>query len=212
MKIKDKILSLTIAILLMISGVVLLLDQLNIKYIDEFFTPWYLVVVLFFIASSLAIAIIKKSPIFYVFTFLLSGIYICISLHIKLVVDNVFDIIFIVPLFLGIGFIVADMVCKWSVKALRLGFVLLFSSAIILISTILDVWTIVIPSVIILIGLAYILFAVIDMKKSVEQEKSIDHYVEPTKKHSNQSENVIEDDATSVSDEIIVSDKETPKE
>ena len=201
MKIKDKVLSLSLAIILVVSGVILLLDQLNVKYIDEFFTPWYLIVVLYLIASSLAIAISKKSPIFYIFTFLLSGIYLCISICTKSVVDSVYDVIFIVPLFFGIGFIVADVVCKWSIKALRFGFVLLVSSAIILISTILNVWTIVIPSVIILIGFSYILFAIMDMKKSAKKEQSTDHYVEVTKKPSNQKETVIDTDVAIDSDE-----------
>lgn len=203
MNIKDKILSLSIAIILMISGVILLLDQLDVKYIDDYFTPWYLIIVLFFIASSLATAVIKKSPIFYVLTFLLSGIYLCISIYSKSVVDNVFDIIFIVPLFLGIGLIVADVVCKWSIKAGRLGFVLVVSSAIILISTILNVWTIVIPAVIILIGFSYIVFAVIDMNKSVNHGQSTDHYVKPTRKIKSQTESTINVDLVGISDETI---------
>ena len=182
MKIKDKVLSLSLSIILIFSGLILLLDQLNVKYIDEFFTPWYLIVVLYLVASSLAIAITKKSPIFYVMTMLLAAIYLCISLPNKS--DNivVWDIIFIIPLFIGVGLVVADLVCKWSVRAVRLGLVLIVSSTIILISTIMDVWTIVIPVVIILIGIAYVLFSLLDVKKNVNNEKSTDHYVEPTKK------------------------------
>ncbi len=190
MKIKDKVLSLSLSIILIVSGLVLLLDQLDVKFIDEFFTPWYTILILYFTASSLAIAITKKSPIFYVITMLLASIYLCISLPFKAPSISIYDIIFIVPLFIGIGLVMADIICKWSTKAVRLGLVLIVSSTIILISTILNVWTIVIPIVIILIGIVYVVFTLIDVKKNTKDEQSHDHYVQPTKKDNKENDNI----------------------
>ena len=199
MKIKDKVLSLTLSIILAVSGLFLLLDQLNVAYIDEFFTPWYLVVVLFFVASSLAIAIIKKSPIFYVISMIFASIYLVIAIPVFYEAIGVWDIIFVVPLFMGLGLILADLICKWSVRALRLGTVIAVSSAIILVSTLLDVWTIVIPVVIILVGIAYIIFSIVDVKKKIIREQSTEHYVVPTNKQIESNTDVIdtkEDDKT----------------
>lgn len=174
MKDKDRVLKIVLSTLLIISGVLLLLDQLRVKYIDEYFTPWYLVVILFFIGCLFAYAIIRKAPVFYVLAMLLAGIYLVISLHFKGV--NYTKVLFIIPLFIGLGFIMADMICKWSAKALRFGFVVTVASGIILVSSILDVWRIVIPIVLILVGIAYVIFAVLDAKRA-SVKKEDDHYV-----------------------------------
>ena len=78
MKNKDSILKFVISILLVIFGVLLLLDQLNVPFIDDFFTPWYTIVLLFFAACLLAYAIVKKAPVFYILSMLIAGIYLVI--------------------------------------------------------------------------------------------------------------------------------------
>ena len=82
----------------------------------------------------------------------------------------------IIPLFVGIGTVIADKICKWSPKAMRFGIVLSIASAVILVSTILDVWKYVIPIVIILIGIAYIIFGVFAIKHDTKKVED-DHYV-----------------------------------
>ena len=205
MKIKEKILTLTLSIILTVSGLILLLDQLNVRFIDEFFTPWYLILILYLTASSLAIAIIKKSPIFYVIMMIFASIYLCIAIPIFDTSRSIWDIIFLVPLFTGVGLIMADLICKWSVRAIRFGSVLALASAIILISTLLEVWTIVIPVVIMLIGIAYILFSIIDVKKKIVHEQSTEHYVLPSKcnmqKEVNDFDN--EDSHIKLADDIV---------
>lgn len=176
MKNKDSILKFVISILLVIFGVLLLLDQLNVPFIDDFFTPWYTIVLLFFAACLLAYAIVKKAPVFYILSMLIAGIYLVISINAKIEEKAVGKFIAIIPLFVGIGTVIADKICKWSPKAMRFGIVLSIASAVILVSTILDVWKYVIPIVIILIGIAYIIFGVFAIKHDTKKVED-DHYV-----------------------------------
>ncbi len=176
MKNKDSILKFVISILLVIFGVLLLLDQLNVPFIDDFFTPWYTIVLLFFAACLLAYAIVKKAPVFYILSMLIAGIYLVISINAKIEEMAVGKFIAIIPLFVGIGTVIADKICKWSPKAMRFGIVLSIASAVILVSTILDVWKYVIPIVIILIGIAYIIFGVFAIKHDTKKVED-DHYV-----------------------------------
>ncbi len=176
MKNKDSILKFVISILLVIFGVLLLLDQLNVPFIDDFFTPWYTIVLLFFAACLLAYAIVKKAPVFYILSMLIAGIYLVISINAKIEGMAVGKFIAIIPLFVGIGTVIADKICKWSPKAMRFGIVLSIASAVILVSTILDVWKYVIPIVIILIGIAYIIFGVFAIKHDTKKVED-DHYV-----------------------------------
>ena len=176
MKNKDSILKFVISILLVIFGVLLLLDQLNVPFIDDFFTPWYTIVLLFFAACLLAYAIVKKAPVFYILSMLIAGIYLVISINAKIEEMAVGKFIAIIPLFVGIGTVIADKICKWSPKAMRFGIVLSIASAVILVSTILDVWKYVIPIVIILIGIAYIIFGVFAIKHDTKRVED-DHYV-----------------------------------
>ncbi len=176
MKNKDSILKFVISILLVIFGVLLLLDQLNVPFIDDFFTPWYTIVLLFFAACLLAYAIVKKAPVFYILSMLIAGIYLVISINAKIEEMAVGKFIAIIPLFVGIGTVIADKICKWSPKARRFGIVLSIASAVILVSTILDVWKYVIPIVIILIGIAYIIFGVFAIKHDTKKVED-DHYV-----------------------------------
>ncbi len=176
MKNKDSILKFVISILLVIFGVLLLLDQLNVPFIDDFFTPWYTIVLLFFAACLLAYAIVKKAPVFYILSMLIAGIYLVISINAKIEEMAVGKFIAIIPLFVGIGTVIADKICKWSPKAMRFVIVLSIASAVILVSTILDVWKYVIPIVIILIGIAYIIFGVFAIKHDTKKVED-DHYV-----------------------------------
>lgn len=176
MKNKDSILKFVISILLVIFGVLLLLDQLNVPFIDDFFTPWYTIVLLFFAACLLAYAIVKKAPVFYILSMLIAGIYLVISINAKIEEMAVGKFIAIIPLFVGIGTVIADKICKWSPKAMRFGIVLSIASAVILVSTILDVLKYVIPIVIILIGIAYIIFGVFAIKHDTKKVED-DHYV-----------------------------------
>ena len=63
MKNKDNVLKMTLSILMIVFGVLLLLDQLDVKFIDDFFMPWYTILVLFIAAALLSFAIVKKAPI-----------------------------------------------------------------------------------------------------------------------------------------------------
>ncbi len=178
MKNKDNVLKLVISILMVVFGLLLLLDQLDIKYIDDFFTPWYTIVILFVTACLLTYAIVKKAPIIYVLSMLLAGIYLVISISTKVENLGVGKIIAIIPLFIGIGIVIADKICKWSPKAMRFGLITTVASAIVLVSTILDVWRYVIPAVVIMIGIAYILFGLFAIKQeSKSQKENNDHYV-----------------------------------
>ncbi len=96
----------------------------------------------------------------------------------------------IIPLFVGIGIVIADKICKWSPKAMRFGLVTTVASAIILVSTILDVWRYVIPAVIILIGIAYLLFSIFAVKQETKTKKK-NYYVtyEPKDAETNIAEN-----------------------
>lgn len=176
MKNKDNILKLALSVLMVVFGAILLLDQLNVKYIDEFFTPWYTIVILFVACCLLAYAIVKKAPFFYILSMLFASIYLVISINFKVKDLNVGKIIAIIPLFIGIGIVLADKVCKWSPKAMRFGLVTTIASAIVLVSTILDVWKYVIPIVVILIGVAYIIFGVVAIKQESKVEND-DHFV-----------------------------------
>lgn len=176
MKDKNKILKIVISVLTIVFGVLLLLDQLNVKYIDEFFTPWYLILILYFVGYLLAYAIVKKAPIFYILAMTLAGIYLVIAISSKVESITYTKVLFVIPLFFGLGCIMADLICKWSSKAMRLGFVSTIASGIILVSAILGVWKIVIPIVIVLVGIAYMIFAIFDAQKS-SIVKSDDHYV-----------------------------------
>lgn len=176
MKNRDSILKLVISVLLVIFGILLLLDQLNVPFIDDFFTPWYTIVLLFFAACLLAYGIVKKAPIFYILSMLIAGIYLVTSISAKVEDMAVGKFIAIIPLFVGIGTIMADKICKWSPKATRFGIVLTIASAVVLVSTILDVWKYVIPVVIILIGIAYIIFGVFAIKQDTKKVED-DHYV-----------------------------------
>ena len=172
MKNKDNVLKMTLSILMIVFGVLLLLDQLDVKFIDDFFMPWYTILVLFIAAALLSFAIVKKAPIIYVLSMFFAGLYLVISISGKLPDLAVGKIIMIIPLFIGLGFVIADKVCKWSPKAMRFGLVTTVASAIILVSTILDVWRYVIPAVIILIGIAYLLFSIFAVKQETKTKKS----------------------------------------
>lgn len=176
MKDKDKVLKIVISILTIVFGVLLLLDQLEIKYINEFFEPWWLILILYFVGWLFAHAIVKKAPVFYIFAMTLAGIYLVIAIHFKVESINYTKILFIIPLFFGLGCIIADVVCKWMLKARRFGLVTTIASTLILISVILGVWKIVIPVVVILIGIAYMAFSIFDAQKSSVVEND-DHYV-----------------------------------
>lgn len=196
MKNKDNVLKLVLSILMVIFGLLLLLDQLDVKYVDDFFAPWYTIVILFFTACLLAYAIVKKAPIIYVLSMLLAGIYLVVSISFKVENLPVGKIIVIIPLFFGIGIVIADKVCKWSPKAMRFGLIVIVSSAIVLVSTILDVWKYVIPAVIMLIGIAYIIFGLFAIKQD-SKVKDDDHYVTYTtkeeKEEKTEKENIDEE-------------------
>jgi len=190
MKNKDNVLKMTLSILMIVFGVLLLLDQLDVKFIDDFFMPWYTILVLFIAAALLSFAIVKKAPIIYVLSMFFAGLYLVISISGKLPDLAVGKIIMIIPLFIGLGFVIADKVCKWSPKAMRLGLVTTVASAIILVSTILDVWRYVIPVVIVLIGIAYLLFSIFAVKQETKTKKK-NYYVtyEPKDAEANITEN-----------------------
>ncbi len=190
MKNKDNVLKMTLSILMIVFGVLLLLDQLDVKFIDDFFMPWYTILVLFIAAALLSFAIVKKAPIIYVLSMFFAGLYLVISISGKLPDLAVGKIIMIIPLFIGLGFVIADKVCKWSPKAMRFGLVTTVASAIILVSTILDVWRYVIPAVIILIGIAYLLFSIFAVKQETKTKKK-NYYVtyEPKDAETNIAEN-----------------------
>ncbi len=190
MKNKDNVLKMTLSILMIVFGVLLLLDQLDVKFIDDFFMPWYTILVLFIAAALLSFAIVKKAPIIYVLSMFFAGLYLVISISGKLPDLAVGKIIMIIPLFIGLGFVIADKVCKWSPKAMRFGLVTTVASAIILVSTILDVWRYVIPAVIILIGIAYLLFSIFAVKQETKTKKK-NYYVtyEPKDAEANIAEN-----------------------
>lgn len=191
MKNKDNVLKMTLSILMIVFGVLLLLDQLDVKFIDDFFTPWYTILVLFIAAALLSFAIVKKAPIIYVLSMFFAGLYLIISISGKLPDLAVGKIIMIIPLFIGLGFVIADKVCKWSPKAMRFGLVTTVASAIILVSTILEVWRYVIPAVIVLIGIAYLLFSIFAVKQETKTKKN-NYYVtyEPKDAESNVTEDV----------------------
>lgn len=193
MKNKDTVLKIAISALLVVFGVLLLLDQLNVPFIDDLFAPWYTIIILFVASCALAYAICKKSPIFYILSMLFAGIFLVISIETKVNDLSIGKILMIIPLFIGIGIVLADKICKWSPKAMRFGLVLTTSSAIVLVSTILNVWRYVIPVVIILIGIAYMIFSFVSIKQETNV-KDDNHYVtyEPEK---------LEDIAKSDSDE-----------
>ena len=190
MKNKDNVLKMTLSILMIVFGVLLLLDQLDVKFIDDFFMPWYTILVLFIAAALLSFAIVKKAPIIYVLSMCFAGLYLVISISGKLPDLAVGKIIMIIPLFIGLGFVIADKVCKWSPKAMRFGLVTTVASAIILVSTILDVWRYVIPVVIVLIGIAYLLFSIFAVKQETKTKKK-NYYVtyEPKDAEANITEN-----------------------
>ncbi len=190
MKNKDNVLKMTLSILMIVFGVLLLLDQLDVKFIDDFFMPWYTILVLFIAAALLSFAIVKKAPIIYVLSMFFAGLYLVISISGKLPDLAVGKIIMIIPLFIGLGFVIADKVCKWSPKAMRFGLVTTVASAIILVSTILDVWRYVIPVVIVLIGFAYLLFSIFAVKQETKTKKK-NYYVtyEPKDAEANIDEN-----------------------
>ncbi len=190
MKYKDNVLKMTLSILMIVFGVLLLLDQLDVKFIDDFFMPWYTILVLFIAAALLSFAIVKKAPIIYVLSMFFAGLYLVISISGKLPDLAVGKIIMIIPLFIGLGFVIADKVCKWSPKAMRFGLVTTVASAIILVSTILDVWRYVIPVVIVLIGIAYLLFSIFAVKQETKTKKK-NYYVtyEPKDAEANITEN-----------------------
>ena len=190
MKNKDNVLKMTLSILMIVFGVLLLLDQLDVKFIDDFFMPWYTILFLFIAAALLSFAIVKKAPIIYVLSMFFAGLYLVISISGKLPDLAVGKIIMIIPLFIGLGFVIADKVCKWSPKAMRFGLVTTVASAIILVSTILDVWRYVIPVVIVLIGFAYLLFSIFAVKQETKTKKK-NYYVtyEPKDAEANIDEN-----------------------
>ncbi len=190
MKNKDNVLKMTLSILMIVFGVLLLLDQLDVKFIDDFFMPWYTILVLFIAAALLSFAIVKKAPIIYVLSMFFAGLYLVISISGKLPDLAVGKIIMIIPLFIGLGFVIADKVCKWSPKAMRFGLVTTVASAIILVSTILEVWRYVIPVVIVLIGIAYLLFSIFAVKQETKTKKK-NYYVtyEPKDAEANITEN-----------------------
>lgn len=191
MKNKDNVLKMTLSILMIVFGVLLLLDQLDVKFIDDFFTPWYTILILFIAAALLSFAIVKKAPLIYVLSMFFAGLYLVISISGKLPDLAVGKIIMIIPLFIGLGFVIADKVCKWSPKAMRFGLVTTVASAIILVSTILEVWRYVIPAVIVLIGIAYLLFSIFAVKQETKTKKN-NYYVtyEPKYAESNVTEDV----------------------
>lgn len=189
MKIKDCALQLTISILLVVFGVLLLLDQLNVPFIDEFFTPWYLITILFCAAVLLAVAIIKKAPIHYVFSFMLAGVYLLIALPAKVPELSITKILFILPLFVGLGMILGDLTCKRSPKAMRWGLVLTICSCIILVSVLLDVWKIVIPVVVVFFGIVCVLFTIMNLNHvSKKSDNHDDAYVTPSKIKSEENQ------------------------
>ena len=73
MKNKDNVLKMTLSILMIVFGVLLLLDQLDVKFIDDFFTPWYTILILFIAAALLSFAIVKKAPLIYVLSMFFAG-------------------------------------------------------------------------------------------------------------------------------------------
>lgn len=192
-KSKDNILKLTLSILLIVFGLILLLDQLDLPSLagfDDFFTPWYTIVILFFSACALAYAIIKKAPIMYIIAMFFAGIYLVVAIEAKVETfnnANVWKIIAIIPLFCGIGLVLADKICKWSPKASRFGFVVAIASAIVLVSTILNSWRYIIPSVIIMIGITYFIFELLSLKDKSKKVED-DHYVTYTPKEENTAE------------------------
>lgn len=207
---KDIILKLTLSVLLVFFGVILLIDQLDVAnnpfvtFIDDLFAPWYTIIILFIASCLLAYAIIKKAPIIYVLSMLFAGIFLVISLSNKVKTEYIGAIIFIVPMFIGIGFILADRICKWSPKILRFGVVLTMASAVVLVSVVLDAWKYVIPIVVILIGIAYMIFEIFALKQK-NIEKPDDHYVTYTPKNVPSAEN----EQNKIADEQLQSDNAT---
>ena len=183
MNIKDKVFSFVFGSLVVVFGIFLLLDQLDIPFIDEFFNPWYTIIFLFLACMFLSLGIIKKAPIHYVLSMFFASLYLVISLTAKVEGLTFWKIMFIIPMFVGIGVIIGDLVCKWTSKALRIGLIITMFSAIILVSSILDVWTLIVPIVIILFGLVVFILTMIDLRRAVKrQEYDEDRYVTPTKK------------------------------
>lgn len=199
MKNKDNVLKIVISALFVVFGLLLLLDQLNLPFIDDLFTPWYTIVILFVASCLLAYAICKKSPIFYILSMFFAGIYLVISIDAKVENLAIGKIIMIIPLFIGLGIILADRICKWSPKAMRFGLVVAVSSATILVSTILNVWKYVIPVVVILIGVSYMMFSLFSIKKEVDV-KDDDHYVTYDSNKNGNAENEKVQDSNEVAD------------
>lgn len=211
---RDNVLKLTISVLLVVFGIILLIDQLDngnpfVQFVDDLFSPWFTIVILFIAACLLAHAIIKKAPIMYVLSMFFAGLFLMISVGNKVESKYVGAAIFILPMFVGIGLVLADRICKWSPKVLRFGVVLTVASVVVMVSVILEVWRYVIPIVVVLIGIAYFIFGLFAMKQDIVEEKD-DHYVtyEPKKKAETDDHYVTYQPKSSESEEKTTADSD----
>lgn len=180
MDIKKTSIKIVMGILLAFCGLVMLLDHFDIAF-NGAIKRWYLIAILYFACASLAIAVMRKAPLYYIISFTLAGLALSVELAVRIEGIEFWQVMMIIPTSIGLGIVLSELICKWSKSAVKNGFLLFLISGILLIGTITRTWTVILPCILIAIGILIVILSFANINKKSDKDDN-DYYVTPTNK------------------------------
>lgn len=184
-----------IGIIIAMSGLVFLLDSLNVAF-DGAIGKWYLVLIVAIALILLAVAIINRRVIMLNIAFGLSGLY--LSLSITLAGNGVtfLETVPIIFIAIGIGLMFSAIMSSKGKSLAIASAVILVIFGSLLAGVITSTVKYILPAIIIASGLAIILYSIITKKgKRTSAASDNDYYVTPTIKAVDIDETLIDSDA-----------------
>lgn len=148
------------ASVLILYGIVVFINSLTGGKISASVGNWYEMIFLMLTTLCLINYIVKKAPQYSMPIVIFLSVYLFLRLsRAPEVVYNYRDLFFMVPLGVGLGLVISYILTKGESGFLKSGLIISLFSAIFLIASIRDIYGYVLPSIIIAIGIIWIVSA-----------------------------------------------------
>lgn len=177
MDFKKTALKICFALLVVAMGIIFLLDGLNVC-LDGAMKYWYLSVIALFAAMSLAMAVVRKAPLYYIFAFTLLGLFLALELPLSVIGLGYSKTWPLITMFMGTGIMVSQVVGSGVRFSFKGGMILATISAVVLAGLITDTIMLVIPLILIVSGIIGAIYSYI--RGVNKRKKDDDIYVTPS--------------------------------
>lgn len=173
---KRKAIGLTYCLLLIIAAIIMLLDAVGINFFAGAINHWYLLIIAFIVAVSLANSLILKKHAYIVAAMLFLGIFMSVSLlKIEL---KFYETWCLIPIFSGFGLIMYNTVVNKGTTLYYIGSGIMIFFIALMCGIVTGVWRYVLPIEIILFAILFIV-KIFTGKKSNSASNEV-YYVEPS--------------------------------